>query len=183
MTRRWPQPELTSLSSCSSGATTLLRAGRLEEALGEAERCVELDPRYDRGRATLGWVQLEMRRYAEGVEELERAVALSPGDSGWLAQLGQAYALAGRTDRALEVLGRLEKLSRRRYVSPYHFAYVHAGLGDEDGAMDCLERACEQRSGAVYGVKGSFLFTSLRCNKRFLALLERMKLTGDCVPA
>jgi serine/threonine protein kinase/tetratricopeptide (TPR) repeat protein len=172
--------ELDPLVHRSDVATTLLRTGRLEEALVEAERCLELDPRYDRGHATLGWVYLEMRRFAEGVAELEKTVALSADNAGWLAQLGQAYALAGRTDRALEVLARLEDLSLRRYVSPYHFAYVHVGLGDEDGAMDCLEMACEERSGAVYGVRGSFLFASLKCNPRFLAMLERMNLTGNC---
>jgi hypothetical protein len=39
--------------------------------------------------------------------------------------------------------------------SPYHFAYVHAGIGELDAAIDWLEHAFERRSGAMYGIKGS----------------------------
>jgi len=42
--------------------------------------------------------------------------------------------------------------------------------------MDCLERAYQQRGGAIYGVKGSFLFEALRPLPRFQALLRRMNL-------
>jgi len=34
----------------------------------------------------------------------------------------------------------------------------------------------EQRSGGVYGVKGSFLFATLRSHPRFAALLRKMHL-------
>jgi hypothetical protein len=42
--------------------------------------------------------------------------------------------------------------------------------------LDWLERAYEQRSGGVFGVKGSFLFASLRSQPRFQALLRKMNL-------
>jgi len=94
----------------------------------------------------------------------------------FLAQLGQAYARAGRTEEARDVLRRLEERSRQEYVSPYHLGYVYAGLGEDETAMDLLERAYEERAGGVYGVKGSFLFASLRDHPRFKALLGRMNL-------
>ena len=83
---------------------------------------------------------------------------------------------AGNTNRALEIFEELEEQSRKGYVSPYHMAYVCTGLGQQDRAMDCLERAFEQRAGAVYGIKGSFLFAPLRGHPRFEALLRRMHL-------
>jgi hypothetical protein len=63
-----------------------------------------------------------------------------------------------------------------RYVSPYHLAYVHTGLGDYNRAMDCLERAYAERAGSIYGIKGSFLFAPLRGHPRFTALLRKMNL-------
>jgi hypothetical protein len=42
--------------------------------------------------------------------------------------------------------------------------------------MDCLERAYEQRVGAVYGIKGSFLLAPLREHPRFVALLNKIRL-------
>jgi hypothetical protein len=53
---------------------------------------------------------------------------------------------------------------------------VYTGLGEAEGSIDCLERAFEERSGGVGGIKGSFLFTSLRTHPRFTALLKKMNL-------
>jgi hypothetical protein len=74
------------------------------------------------------------------------------------------------------VLRRLEELSASQYVSPYHLAYVLTGLGEHERALDYLERAWEERAGALFGVKGSFLFRPLRHHPRFQALLRRMNL-------
>lgn len=168
--------ELDPLSHRTDFATSLLRAGRYDEALEAARRAVEFDPRYDRGRSTLGWAYVKKGRHEEGIAELEKAVLLSPGNTAWLGQLGQACAIAGHVDRAGALLSTLEELSRQRYVSPYHLAYVYTGLGEQDRAIDALERAFNQRSGAVHGIKGSFLFTSLRAHPRFAVLLRRMNL-------
>jgi hypothetical protein len=53
---------------------------------------------------------------------------------------------------------------------------VYTGLGEHDRAMDYLERAFEVKSGAVFSIKGSFLFRELRMHPRFTALLRRMNL-------
>ncbi|MGH7688877.1 MAG: hypothetical protein ACREN3_04660, partial [Gemmatimonadaceae bacterium] len=79
-------------------------------------------------------------------------------------------------DEARAILTELEALAGERYVSPYHLAYVHTGLGDADRAMDCLERAFTERAGAVYGAKHSFLFTALCGHPRFQVLVARMNL-------
>jgi len=154
----------------------LLRAGRHQEALARAEQAMELDPSYDRALATLGWAYFLTGRQADGVRELERAVAVSADNSMWLGQLGQAYAMAGNPTRAREILGQLEERARKSYVSPYHIAYVYTGLGETDAAMDWLERAVAERTGPAYSIKGSFLLTSLHTHPRFRALLARMKL-------
>jgi tetratricopeptide (TPR) repeat protein len=107
---------------------------------------------------------------------LEEAVAISPGNTMWLGQLGEAYAMAGNAVKAREILGKLEERSRVSFVSPYHIAYVHTGLGEFDRAMDLLERAVAERTGPAYSIKGSFLLTRLHGQPRFRALLRQMKL-------
>jgi serine/threonine protein kinase/tetratricopeptide (TPR) repeat protein len=158
-------------------ATTLLRAGRNEEAARIAARAVQVDPKDARVRATFGWALFRQGRVEEGVRELELAAALAPDEDMWLAQLGEAYALAGATEKAREVLRKLEDPQRPSPPSPYHLAYVYTGLGDAERAMDCLERAHESGDGPVYGIKGSFLLTPLRQHPRFLALMKRMGLS------
>ncbi len=168
--------ELDPLTHRADVAVTLLRAGRHEEALQAALRAVEFEPEYARGGSTLGWAYLKNGMPDRGVAELERVVRMAPEHTMYLAQLGEVYGLTGRTEQAREVLGRLEEMARERYVSPYHMAYVYTGLGEDETAIGWLERAYEERAGSVYGVKGSFLFTSLRGHPRFRALLARMNL-------
>jgi serine/threonine-protein kinase len=168
--------ELDPLAHRSDVANELMRAGRNEEALAEAERAVALDPGYSRSQTVFGWACLALGKTAEGIAALERAVELSPGSTLFLAQLGQGYAMTGEEAKARTILARLEALAATRYVAAYHLAHVHTGLGEQDAAIDCLERAFEQRSGGIYGVKGSYLFASLRGHPRFQALLRKMNL-------
>ncbi|TMG81113.1 MAG: tetratricopeptide repeat protein, partial [Betaproteobacteria bacterium] len=157
-------------------ATAFLRAGRPDEALRIALATIELDPTYARGHATAGWALFKKGEHEDAIAHLKTAVTLAPRDNAWLAQLGQAYAMAGDAAKAREVLRELEQRSRHAFVSPYHFAYVLTGLGEQDRAMDYLEQAFENRSGAIYGIKGSFLFASLQSHPRFTALLRKMNL-------
>ncbi len=168
--------ELDPLAHRTDVATTLIRAGRYAEAARGAAHALESDPVDARARATLGWAYVKQGKADEGLAELKRAVSVAPGNTQWLAQLGQAYALAGRTDQAREVLQQLEDRARHAYVSPYHLAFVLTGLGDHERALDLLERAFAEHAGAVYGIKGSFLFTSLHSHPRYQALLEKMNL-------
>jgi len=108
--------------------------------------------------------------------ELEAAVSVSPANTMWLGQLGEAYAMAGNAEKAREILRDLEERAKTAFVSPYHIAYVHVGLGDFDLAMDLLERAVAERTGPVYSIKGSFLLKPLHSHRRFRALLQQMKL-------
>jgi tetratricopeptide (TPR) repeat protein len=113
---------------------------------------------------------------AAAFESLEHAVALAPGATLIFSQLGEAYALVGEEAKARKILAELQDRSTREFVTPYHFAYIHAGLGEADAAIDCLERAFEMKSGAIYGIKGSFLFRNIRNHPRFQALLRKMNL-------
>lgn len=168
--------ELDPLAHRSDLANELLRAGRSAEALALAERVVEFEPGFSRGHSISGWAHIAMGRSREGLAALERAAALNPESTLFLAQLGQAYGMTGEEAKAREILARLHALSLTRYVSPYALAYVYTGLGENDLALDWLEKAYEQRSGPVYGIKGSFLFRSLRSHPRFTALLRKMNL-------
>jgi TolB-like protein/predicted Zn-dependent protease len=168
--------ELDPLAHRIDIVTTLLRAGRYDEALRTVTRVLDVEPHLALAHATLGWVYLLTGKPNQGIAALEKAVSLSPDSTLYLAQLGQAFARVGRTEEAREILRRLEELRRQRYVSPYHLAYVYTGLGQDDRAMDWLERAYEERAGGVFGIKGSFLFTSLRSHPRFQALLRKMNL-------
>jgi serine/threonine protein kinase/tetratricopeptide (TPR) repeat protein len=168
--------ELDPLAHRMDLVTTHLRAGNYGEALDAVTRVLAVEPHFPLAHATLGWVHLLSGRADEGIAALARAVELSPDSTLYQAQLGQALARAGHPDRARAILRQLEELSAERYVSPYHLAYVHVGLGEHEQALDLLERVYEQRAGAIFGIKGSFLFAPLRGHPRFQTLLRKMNL-------
>ena len=157
-------------------ATTLLRAGRYTEAAIRAESALAFEPELDRAHATLGWALLKNGNPDAGLAALERAVALSPGTTQWIAQLGLAYGLTGHTDKAREILRQLESEATRGYVSPYQLVFVHTGLGEYDRALDLLEHSVQEHAGAAYGINGSFLLAPLQSHPRFRALLRKMNL-------
>jgi serine/threonine-protein kinase len=159
-------------------ATSLLRAGRYDEALEAALRNTEFDPGDDRAVATLGWAYLKTGQPEAGLVELERARAITPESDQWLAQLAQAHGFLGRTAEAQAALAELRDRATRRYVSPYHVAFVHVGLGEHDQAIDILERAIEDRAAAAYAIDGSFLLAPLRSHPGYPALRRKLKLPG-----
>ena len=124
----------------------------------------------------MGWALLRSGHPREGVGELELALALSPGNHQWLAQLGQAHALTGSPAKAREILAGLERWATKTYVSPYHLVFVHVGLGEHDRALDILERAVDERAAAAYGIDGSFLLAPLRSHPRYGLLRKKLNL-------
>ncbi|HWS54674.1 MAG TPA: hypothetical protein VN228_11125, partial [Pyrinomonadaceae bacterium] len=72
------------------------------------------------------------------------------------------------------VLARLEEVSARTYVSPYGFAVVHVGLGENERALDYLERLYEERNDWVVWFKVAPELERLRSEPRFVELLRRI---------
>jgi tetratricopeptide (TPR) repeat protein len=126
----------------------------------------------------LGWALFFLGRHDEALASMREAMRYSPDKSQWVGQYGEALGLAGRVEEARAEMVRLKKMASERYVSPFHFVYVHVGLGEFDLALDWLERAYEARSGSIHSIGTSFLLEPLQGHPRFVALLERMNFPG-----
>ncbi|HEY9517725.1 MAG TPA: protein kinase [Gemmatimonadales bacterium] len=127
----------------------------------------------------LGQALARMGRHTDASAALARAAQLSGGSPEILGVTGWIAAVAGRSDEAMQCLGRLGALRAERYVSPVLDAQVLTALGDRDGALAAAERAVEARAtDAVWlGVRPAF--DPLRKEPRFQALLTRMDLAGS----
>jgi hypothetical protein len=84
--------------------------------------------------------------YTEAIAELESAQRLAGAMPIITGLLGCACATHGQAGRADQLLIDLEKQAKRQYVAPLDSALVHLGLGNADGAFECLANACEDRS-------------------------------------
>lgn len=107
----------------------------------QARDLIRLAPTFPMAPSTLAWADIKNGRCVDGMRELAEAVRLSPDNTLFLAQLGQAYAVTGSPVKARDVLADLQALARKRYVSPYHLAYVYTGLREFETAIDHLEEA------------------------------------------
>jgi serine/threonine-protein kinase len=88
--------------------------------------------------------------------------------------LGHAYAAAGKPAEARRILEDLHALAKKRYVLPYGFALIHIGLGENEEALEWLERACQDRNGMMAFLQVEPRFDPLRDDPRFQDLLRRM---------
>ena len=89
-----------------------------------------------------------------------------------LAALGYAYARAGRTAEAREILARLSHPTADLYVSPLSSAPIYCALGDRDGAFACINRSIAQDDEDV-----AYLGVDPRLrDPRFEAVLKRLNL-------
>jgi hypothetical protein len=95
----------------------------------------------------------------------------------YLAMLGYVCGRAGERQPASEILARLRRSAQAGYVSPLDLCMVHIGLGEIDGALDCLGKAVDQRVMRVTEL-GMPTFDTLRGEPRFAELAARAGLAG-----
>jgi TolB-like protein/tetratricopeptide (TPR) repeat protein/predicted Ser/Thr protein kinase len=84
-------------SALASKADYLAVSELYERSLASLRRAIELKPELLRAWREMGWVLLSLGREEEGVEAVERALALGPEDPGALGSMGRALFI-GRAD-------------------------------------------------------------------------------------
>jgi tetratricopeptide (TPR) repeat protein len=152
------------------------RTRRLAEAREYLQSLFELLP----GSAFVQWLDGHMsvleNDYERGLatirEALERddANRLIRGGYGW------ACAVAGEVEEARRSLDALTDLSRSRYIPPYQFAKIHAGLGEIDAAFHWLDKAIEDLDAGLLHVMTDETLENLRGDPRYAGLLRTMNL-------
>ena len=114
-------------------------------------------------------------KHEESVAMLEKAVTLTERAQTWyLGLLGGSYGAAGRRTDALRILQELLDRSTREYVAPFHVAFVHLGLNDDEAAIGALELAVEQRNALAWWPKAAPHYHRLRANPRFANVLRKI---------
>ena len=151
-------------------------ARRYDESIAQLRQAVRMQPGYWFARMNLGVSYLQAGRVKEGVEELEAAYQLEPGIPDSLAALGRGYAAAGQPAKVRRILEKLQGKWPHAYVPPYHVATVYAALGDKDRAFAWLDKAYQERSMYLTWINTDPELDSLRSDKRFAALKERIGL-------
>jgi tetratricopeptide (TPR) repeat protein len=112
-----------------------------EAAREFARQAIAIDPQFWIGYMQLGQVLERTGEFEAAVTTLDKSVRLSGGNSKPAALRAYTLARMGRADEARAVLDELGRKAQEKYVPPYAFALIQAGLGNEAAAREWLERA------------------------------------------
>ncbi|MDR8392885.1 helix-turn-helix domain-containing protein [Aliifodinibius sp. S!AR15-10] len=143
--------------------------GMYDEAIAAAKKSLELNPGYPYGFYVLGSAYAADENYEEAIKAHERAVELNPR---WKFGLGHTYAVAGMTDKALEIANELS--SNPTPIGNWGLAEIYAALGDKDEALRWLEACYESRFSWMPWIEWNPNFEPLYDNPHFQDLLGRM---------
>src|SRR5213082_2011468 len=154
--------------------TVLTNARRYDEAIEQLRKTLEIDPSFYYAHYHLGEA-LEMKDLTENaIAEYQKAIGLND-DPVPQALLGHLYAKIGKKNEARQILQQLHESSKQHYVSPYLFAMIHIGLGDNNQAIDFLEKTYEDRDGySIAFIKVDPFLDPLRSDPRFEALVQKV---------
>jgi len=150
-------------------------SGQYDDAITQVQEALDLFPNDPMALSRLGRNYEQKGMFTEAIGEAERAVTLSPDFIEHYWMLGHAYAAAGKTAEARKVLDDLHALAEKQYVLPFGFAVIHTGLGENDEALEWLERAYQDRNGWLIFMQVVPWLDPLRSDPRFQDLLRRMK--------
>jgi tetratricopeptide (TPR) repeat protein len=151
-------------------------ARRYEEATAQIRKTLELDPNNAFAHSILGWCLIGKGSKAEARTEFQKATTLD--DLPWyVSSLAYACAVSGDRAKAEQILRELEQLAKQRYVSPANRASVYLGLGENEKALDWLEKAYEDLDPIFWWINGDQLYDSVRNEPRFQALLQKIDKT------
>ncbi len=144
--------------------SVLFPLGRLDEAVRELRKAVELDPLSALTRDSLDYVLVSAGRYDEALDNCRRILLAQPNDNGaeqlfarallQKGRLSEATAIFERQDRdgtgspgflgyAYAMAGRpadAEKVATRYPEWPWVHVFVYAGLRDKDRTFEALDQ-------------------------------------------
>ena len=154
-------------------AALLLYTGRIDEAIAEAKRTLELDPNYLYENSMLAEAYCEKGMFSEAIEFFKKTQEVSGVPQSGLAV---TYARMGREDEARQILDTLKNLAATRYLPAEEIAVVYVALGENDEAFKWLDRAFQEHSGTLHSIGVLPTFRKLHSDPRFGALLKRIGL-------
>jgi len=152
----------------------LYRARRYDEAIVQCLKALEIDGNYVNALWFLALALEQKGELSEAIAKLQQAANLSDGPH-YQALLGRAYALAGERAKALGILEALFGLTRQRYVSPFDFGVLCAGLDDRDASLQWFEEAFHERVWRMSELTMP-MFDGLRSEARWRNLVRRIGL-------
>jgi TolB-like protein len=157
-------------------AFVLLHARKLDWCVEQCLTAIEVDPHMTLSYLTLGTAYEQKGMYQEAITTYERGLALGGAVAVQKAMLSHVYAESGERAKACEILRELQELSKTSYVAPFDSVIVYDGLGERELAIECLQKAYENRDTLIIFMKVWPQFDRIREDPRFQEIERRIGL-------
>src|SRR5437763_2101055 len=153
---------------------------RVEDAIVEGQRTLQLDPNYFYLDSVLAAAYREKGNFDEAIALYTKAQEATHLPSSGLAI---TYTRMGREIEAQNILAQLLQAREKRYISAPLIAAVAVALGDNEGAFRELERAYAEHSGILQWIAFLPEFRALHSDARFPDLVRRIGASQDTILA
>lgn len=150
-----------------------------DDAAIYCRRALSLDAHFHRPYWFLGLASAWAGELQAAEDALQKGLELCLGAafrSRLLGALGLTYGLAGKRREAETIKQELERVRFTGYVSSFELAQIEVGLGNDAGALACLEHAVVTRDGYAVFINVWNTFARLRDQPRFQALVAQVGL-------
>ena len=151
-------------------------AGDLNGSEELLRRTIDLDGNFWLSHLFITRVYLAREQWDKAAESARRAAELSGGNSEAVATAAYSLARAGNTEEARRTMNELSERSKVRNVPSYALALAHLAVGENDRAMEYLEKAFQDREALMVFLKVEPKWDPIRSDPRFVSILERMRL-------
>lgn len=153
-------------------AMFLSAMGRATESRDQLRRAESLD------EVSVRFTQMGFGPAAIPLADAQRTCDLSGRRPYALAVLGFAFGRDGQTEEARQLLAELTDLHDHGKAPAWLLAYPCAGMGDIDGAFEWLSRGADERGALPAFINVEPVLAALRNDRRFGALVQRLRLPG-----
>jgi len=151
---------------------------RIDDAITEGQRTLQLDPNYFYLDSVLAGAYREKGNFPEAIALYTKAQEATHLPSSGLAI---TYARMDQPTEARNILAQLVQAREKRYVSAPLIAAVSTALGDKEEAFRWLETAYAEHSGVLQWIAFLPEFRALHSDARFPDLLRRISAPQDTI--
>jgi predicted Zn-dependent protease len=130
-----------------------------------------MDPSFARVHMVVD-AYVQQGRYSEALSNLDEWRRESGDGTYTISRLVHLYGRTGQTDKARAELRKLEAMNGTQSLGPVPMALAYLGVGNNDAALNSLERAYAQRSNLLTALKVEPVYDPLRDDPRLQEMLR-----------
>jgi tetratricopeptide (TPR) repeat protein len=149
--------------------------GRYPEAVAQLKSVLEMKGDFLLAHLWLARTYLALGRFDEALAETAFAEGKAREWPVLVTARGFTYGATGKREEARAVLAEMETLAKKRFVTAYGMALIHAGLDQKDEAFHWLGKAFDERSHWLVWLRLDPRWKNIRDDPRFAPLVARMR--------